>query len=42
VLKHDNPNIRCTLHTDACPEGIEAILLQEGDDKQNHPIAYIL
>jgi len=41
VLKHYNPNIGCTLHTDARTEGLGAILLQEGEDKQNHPIAYI-
>jgi len=41
VLKRYNPNIGCTLHTDACTESIGAILLHEGEDKQNHPIAYI-
>lgn len=41
MLKHYHPNIGCTLHTGACTEGIGAILLQEGEDKQNHPIAYI-
>jgi len=29
------------MHTDACIDGIGAILLQEGSDGQDHPIAYI-
>jgi len=41
VLKYYSPTIGCTIHTNACTEGIGAILLQEGEDKQNHPIAYI-
>ena len=40
VLQLFNPNVNCELRVDACRNGIGAILLQEGEDKQPHPVAY--
>ena len=41
VLAHFNPEKPCELRTDASIQGLGAILLQDDDEGQAHPIAFI-
>lgn len=40
VLHRFDPSKDCELRTDACKSGLGAILLQTGEDNQQHPVAY--